>query len=73
MDTNREALHQTGSLLRIEGDCSIASAAEWKGRLLAWLALGGDLQLDLSNLDNIDATLLQLLVAGEREAARLGA
>ena len=63
---------ETRSVLRLEGDCTIATAAEWKGRMLEWLASGGDLQLDLERVEAMDVALLQLLVAAEREAARTG-
>ena len=61
------------SLLRLEGEVKLSSAKELQGLLLECQASGGDLQLDLERTGEIDITLLQLLVAAGREAARSGA
>jgi anti-anti-sigma regulatory factor len=60
-------------LLRLEGQATIASAAELKQLLLEWLAAGKDLKLDLEDVEEIDITIMQLLWAAGREAARTGA
>jgi anti-anti-sigma regulatory factor len=65
--------HETGSLIRLEGESGVTAAAEWKQRLLEGLAGGGDLQLDLEGLAEVDVTLLQLLAAAGREAECSGA
>ncbi|MDR3699295.1 MAG: STAS domain-containing protein [Candidatus Sulfopaludibacter sp.] len=65
--------HELRSLIRLQEDSTVASAAELKRRLLEGLAGGGDVQLDLERLADVDVTLLQLLVAAGREAARSGA
>ncbi len=59
--------------LRLEGDCTIETAAEWKARILPWMALGGELSLDMEAVTAMDVTMLQLLLACGREAARTGA
>jgi anti-anti-sigma regulatory factor len=56
----------------LEGDLTLASAAGLKSLLLEWLAAGTDLQLDLESAGEIDVTVMQLLWAAGREAARVG-
>jgi anti-sigma B factor antagonist len=64
---------QEGSwLIRLEGQVTVTSAAELKERLLEWLAAGKNLELDLESAEEIDITILQLLWAAAREAARTG-
>ena len=60
------------SLLRLEGDLTVTSAAELRNALLESLALGKNLQLDLESAGAIDVTLIQLLWAAGRSAARAG-
>ena len=64
---------ETHWLIRLEGELTLTSAAELKQLLLEWLASGKGLQLDLEHASEIDITLLQLLWAAGREAARTGA
>ena len=59
-------------LIRIEGQTSLASAVAVKQLLLAGLASGADLELDLESVEEIDVTLLQSLWAARREARRAG-
>ena len=56
-------------LIRVEGEFTLASAAELKSLLLEGLAASQELQLDLAGAVAIDATLLQLLWAAGREYA----
>jgi anti-sigma B factor antagonist len=65
--------HETQSLIRLEGDLTVTSAAELKSVLLEGLASGKDLQLDLERAEEIDITVMQLLWAAGREADRTGA
>jgi anti-anti-sigma regulatory factor len=65
--------HDNHSLIRLEREFTVASAAELKARLLEWLASGGDLQWDLESLETVDVTLLQVLLAAGNEAAHSGA
>ncbi len=58
-------------LIRLEGEVNITSAAELKGLLLEGLA-APELELDLERATEIDVTVLQLLWAAGREAARAG-
>jgi anti-anti-sigma factor len=60
------------SLLRLQGDVTISSAAELKNLLLAALARGKDIHVDLSCVTEVDVTALQLLWAAEREAKGSG-
>ena len=60
-------------LIRLEGECTVTSAAELNRLLLEGLATGRDLRLDLQTADEIDITVLQLLWAAGREAERTGA
>jgi anti-anti-sigma regulatory factor len=60
------------TLIRIVGECTVASGAELKGRLLEGLASGKNLRLDLEHAGQIDITALQLLLAAGGEAERTG-
>lgn len=60
------------SILRLEGACTVSSAAEMKSLLLAGLGSGKELRVDLERAEEIDITVLQLLWAAEREARRTG-
>lgn len=60
-------------LIRLEGEFGVTSAPELKTLLLEWVASGRDLQMDLERAEEIDITLMQLLWAAGREAARAGA
>jgi anti-anti-sigma regulatory factor len=64
---------ESQSLIRLEGEFTVTSAAELKDRLLECLATGNNLLLDLERAEEIDITLLQLLWAAGREAGRAGA
>ena len=63
---------ETQSIVRLEGDLGLNSAAELKGILLDCLASGKALVLDLERAGEIDVSILQLLWAAGREAAREG-
>ena len=63
---------ESHSLLRLEGEFNIASAAELKQALLDGLAAGTDLHVDLEQLANLDITAMQLFWAAGKEAARNG-
>lgn len=60
-------------LIRLEGQITIASAAELKTMLLEWLSAGKDLDLDLEGVEEIDIPIMQLIWTATREAARNGA
>jgi len=64
--------HATHLLIRLENTVSFTSADELKKLLLEGLASGKTLQLDLERAEEIDVTVMQLLWAAEREAARAG-
>ena len=64
---------ESQSLIRLEGDFTLTSAAELKDMLLEGLASGNDLRLDLEHAGEIDITVMQLLWAAGREADRTGA
>ena len=64
--------YETGALIRLEGECSVACAAELKTLLLEGLAVGGELRLDLDQAGEMDLTAFQLLWAAGREADRRG-
>ena len=65
--------NQKHLLIRLEGSVNLTSAAELKGLLIEGLASGSELLLDLERSDEIDVTVMQLLWAAGREAARAGA
>ena len=60
------------SIVRLEGELTVTSAAELKGVLSEALS-GGDLQLDLERAGEIDIAIMQLLWAAAKEAERTGA
>ena len=64
--------YETHSLIRLEGEFTLTSAAELKAVLLAGLAFGTDLHLDLEPATKIDVTVMQLLWAAGQEADRKG-
>ncbi len=59
------------SIIRLEGELTVTSAAELKEVLLVAFA-NGDLQLDLERAEEIDISIMQLLWAAGREAERKG-
>jgi anti-anti-sigma regulatory factor len=65
--------HEDHSLIRLEGECTVTSAAELNRLLLEGFAISRDLRLDLERAEEIDVTVLQLLWAAGREAERTGA
>jgi anti-sigma B factor antagonist len=58
--------------LRIEGEMTIYTAAELKGKIVAALNETDALEIDLSQVSEIDTSGLQLLLLAKREAALLG-
>jgi anti-anti-sigma regulatory factor len=58
--------------VRLQGDLSIASAAELKASLLGALASATELQVDLAEATALDITAMQLLWAANEEARRSG-
>ena len=63
---------ETHSLVRLEGECTVTSAAEIREVLLQALTGGRDLRVDLESVGDFDLTLLQLLWAAGREADHRG-
>jgi anti-anti-sigma regulatory factor len=64
--------HESRWLLKLEGQLTIAVAAEFRQMLLEWLASGKELELDLLGAEGVDIAILQLLWAVERDAASAG-
>ena len=60
-------------LLHIEGEMSIYTAAELGAQLLPHLQHQAQLEIDLSQVSELDSAGLQLLILAKREAARNGA
>jgi anti-sigma B factor antagonist len=60
-------------LLHIEGEMSIYTAAELKSQLLPHLGQAGELEIDLGEVSEMDASGMQLLILAKREAVRAGA
>lgn len=56
--------------LPIEGELTIYTAADTKGKLVAALESKQPVEIDLSQVDEIDSAGLQLLILAKREAAR---
>ncbi len=64
--------HESYSLIRLDGECALACAAELKKLLLDGLASGRDVRLDLGRAEEIDITAMQLLFAAGCQAERAG-
>lgn len=62
-----------GHRLQIAGEMTIYHAAELREALLAHVPASGSLALDLSAVDEIDSSGVQLLLAFERSARVCGA
>jgi anti-anti-sigma factor len=58
------------SVLNISGDMTIYTAAALKDELLAHIAKPGEREIDLSEVTEMDAAGLQLLIMAKREAVR---
>lgn len=56
----------------IEDELTIFTAAEQKERLLAFLLMADELELDLSKVEEMDSAGLQLLILLKREAKAAG-
>ena len=53
----------------IVGDLNIFNAAEQRSRLLEALGAGKEVEVDLSQVSEIDSAGIQLMIAAKREAA----
>lgn len=62
-----------GALLRIQGEMNIYRAAELKQELLAPLAPGATVEIDLSGVTDLDTAGLQLLMLAKKTANATGA
>jgi anti-anti-sigma factor len=58
--------------IRLEGELTVQTAAEQKTYLLAALQASSGIELDLSEIAEIDTAGLQLLLLLKREATQLG-
>lgn len=58
--------------LTIEGELTVFTAAYQKTLLLTFLNTGDELEINLSNVSEIDTAGLQLLILIKREAAQSG-
>jgi len=63
---------QDHARIRLEGECHVTSAAELGKRLIAGIASGETLRLDLRDVESMDISTLQLLWAAGRQAERSG-
>jgi anti-sigma B factor antagonist len=64
--------NQPDNAIAITGELTIYTAQELKNKLLDGLAANQELELDLSEVSEIDAAGLQLLVMVKQEATALG-
>ena len=69
-ETNPKA--QAVRLLAINGELNIYTAAEWRDRLASEIAGSEDIELDLSEVEEIDTAGLQLLIATCRQLTNEG-
>jgi anti-anti-sigma factor len=60
------------SLLRLEGEIGIGSAAEIKAFLLEALSVGKETRVDLEHVTDLDVTALQLLWAAQQAFTAAG-
>lgn len=58
--------------LPIEGELTIYTAADLKTKIVAALASAQPIEIDLSQVDEIDSAGLQLLMLAKRESAAAG-
>lgn len=58
--------------LQIEGEMTIFTAAQQKDALLAFLESDDELEIDLSQVGELDTAGLQLLILIKRDAAQAG-
>jgi anti-anti-sigma factor len=58
--------------LHIEGEMNIYTAAEFKAQLLPHLTEPGELEIDLSQVSEMDGAGMQQLLLAKREATRVG-
>lgn len=58
--------------LKVEGDLLIGGVADAKSAIIAALAAGGDIHLDLSEIGNSDTAGLQLLLMARASARTQG-
>ncbi|MBS1160283.1 MAG: hypothetical protein H6R15_2702 [Proteobacteria bacterium] len=58
--------------LAITGEFTIFTAAAWREQMLAALAAADEIEMDLSQVSEIDSAGLQLMVAAKREATEQG-
>jgi anti-anti-sigma regulatory factor len=63
---------ETQSLVRLEGQLGFGSAVELKCLLRQCLASGKEVTLDVEHVQEMDASILQLLWATSKEATRVG-
>jgi anti-anti-sigma regulatory factor len=59
---------ETHALIQLKSEATVGSAASLKTELLDALATGLDVRADLSEIDEIDLTAMQLFWAAAREA-----
>jgi anti-anti-sigma factor len=60
-------------VIQLEGEIDISSAGELKGMMVAAIASGKELQLDLQATTELDVTAVQLMWCAAREAEKTGA
>lgn len=66
---SRKAAYNAGRCrIAVEGELTIYTAADWRERLLAPLAQGDNLELDLSAVEELDTAGLQVLIMAKKEA-----
>jgi anti-sigma B factor antagonist len=63
-------MNNTACQLHIEGEMTIYTAAETKARLLPLLAQCIDLEIDLSQVNEMDSAGLQLLILAKRACTK---
>ena len=63
------SMTNTPTRIAIEGELNIFTATEQRQRLLDALSAGTEVEVDLSQVSEIDSAGMQLMVAAKREAA----
>ena len=61
-----------GRLITLDGDMTIYQAADIKAQLLPILAKSGDIEIDLSRVNDMDSAGLQILMLIKRELTKRG-
>lgn len=64
--------YEEGLRIAPQGEMTVYTAMDWKQKLMAPFALLGEIEIDLSAVEEMDSTGLQLLILVKKEASAQG-